>query len=57
MMAADRPPTLLVWVLIPGRFLFLAAGPVGKWETQLHRVFHFSSRAGSPFFLVLFLYE
>src|SRR5207244_13543156 len=55
LMAVDRPPPFVVLVLFLVVVLrFLVAGPVGKWETRLHRVFHFSIRAGPPFFFASF---
>src|SRR5260370_35127903 len=49
--------SFVVWVLSPwSSFVCLVVGPVGKWETRLHRVFHFSIRAGSPFFFASFFF-
>src|SRR6266702_6302394 len=56
MMAVDRPPSFSVWVLSLVVCSSLVVGPVGKWETRLHRVFHFSIRAGSPFFFGSFFF-
>src|ERR1700719_685653 len=56
MMAAVRLPSFFGSTLPPVLSFSPAAGPVGKWETRPHRVFHFSIRAVHlSFFLLLFL--
>jgi hypothetical protein len=55
--AVVRPPSLWFSSWSVSLSSSLAAGPVGKRETQLHRVFLFSIRAVLLSFLVLFLYE
>src|SRR5438067_10481849 len=56
LMAVDRPPPLWFWFSPVVLVRSLVMGPVGKWETRLHRVFHFSIRAGSPFFFASFFF-
>jgi hypothetical protein len=57
MMAADRPPSLLIWGLIPGRFFVSGGRPCGKVGNAASSRFPLFQQGGSPFFLVLFLYE